>query len=112
MADSKPNRVSVKIYEETLLSLKKEKRRIEDATGVEPDYADLLKPMVEKGLGLTSAELAGRKKHAKWHAMLESILVSGHSIAIGAVTENLVAFERLVNIDSVASDPHAKAKAG
>lgn len=40
--------------------------------------------------------------HAKWNEKLNAILNSGHKIAIDAVTENLIAFERLVKIDQPA----------
>ena len=100
MTDSKRNRVSVKINEETLLALKKEKRRIEAETGVEPDYADLIGPLVEHDLGLVPHQSASRRKHEKWFSMLEDVLTSGHQAAISAITENLIAFHRLVEVDT------------
>lgn len=49
-------------------------------------------------------------KHRKWQKMLESILDSGHKIAIDAVTENLIAFDRLVKVDPPEASPDFKDK--
>lgn len=50
-------------------------------------------------------------RHEKWIKMLLDILDSGHPNAVTAVTENLMAFHRLVQVDKPAR-PHRKAKAG
>jgi hypothetical protein len=49
-------------------------------------------------------------RHEKWLNMLLDILDSGHPNAVKAVTENLMAFHRLVEVDKP-SRPHRKAKA-
>lgn len=47
----------------------------------------------------------------KWNEKLSAILNSGHRIAIDAVTENLIAFERLVKVDQQAQPDSAEAAA-
>lgn len=50
-------------------------------------------------------------RHEKWIKMLLDILDSGHPNAVTAVTENLMAFHRLVQVDKT-SRPRRKAEAG
>lgn len=99
MIEEKQNRVSVKIFEETHTALKKEKRRIEDETGIEPDYADLIGTAVQAQLGKIDVGAVRKRKNDKWFEMLSRILDSEHQVAINAITENLIAFDRLVAVD-------------
>lgn len=118
MTDQKENTVSVKIFESTRDALEKEKMRFK--TKERPDYAEIIAPAIDlylskpgvsqtttaysaisikqkKGTGFTkNDEYTEHGPHAKWIAMLMDILESDHSVAIGAVLSNIVAFHELV----------------
>jgi len=60
--------------------------------------------------GASQPQSPADSAHKEWHAKLERIMSSGHDVAIKAVTENLLAFERLVEVDTV--KPHSRKKVG
>lgn len=110
VADSKENKVSIKIYESTHALLVGEKEKFKRSE--EPDFADLIAPAVEarypagnKDRAKLPAKVAFDTENEELHHKLEVILNSGDAGTIKAVVPNIeIFFDRL--------KPGTKRKAG
>lgn len=73
-------------------------RSLEEAYGIGTDADDFIADA--EGTSFVPVEVRPKEKHERWVGLLTEILNSGHSVAIGAVQQNLEAFSRLVRVDS------------